>query len=88
MKLEELKVVLRALFGMFMLALSAVSFGLSLLFIKNHTLQAIAILVFLIYLYSMLWLTYLIGNLKCGRLTSKIAKFIFGADILFDDDSL
>jgi hypothetical protein len=36
----------------------------------------------------MIWLTYLIGNLKCGRLTSKIAKFIFGADILFDDDSL
>ena len=88
MKFKELKVVLRALFGMVMLGLFAALFGSSLLFIKNHTLQAIAILVFLIYLYSMLWLTYLIGNLKCGRLTSKIAKFIFGADILFDDDSL
>jgi len=88
MKFQELKVVLRAIFGMVMLGLSAALFCSSLLFIKNHTLQAIAILVFLIYLYSMLWLTYLIGNLKCGRLTSKIAKFIFGADILFDDDSL
>jgi hypothetical protein len=81
MKFKELKVVIRALFGMFMLGLSVASFGLSLLFIKNHTLQAIAILVFLIYLYFMLWLTYLIGNLKCGRLTSKIAKFIFGAGL-------
>lgn len=88
MKFKELKVVLRAIFGMFMLCLSAASFGLSLLFIKNHTLQAIAILVFLIYSYFIFWLTYLVGNLKCGRLTSKIAKFIFGAGILFDDDSL
>jgi hypothetical protein len=79
MKFKELKVVLRALFGLFMLCLSAASFGLSSLFIKNHTLQAIAILVFLIYSYSILWLTYLVGNLKCGRLTSKIAKFVFGA---------
>lgn len=88
MKFKELKVVLRALFGIFMLALSTALFASSLLLIKNHTLQAITILVFLIYLYSMWWITYLIANLKCGRLTSKIAKFIFGADILFDDDSL
>lgn len=88
MKFQELKVVLRAIFGMVMLGLSAALFGSSLLFIKNHTLQAITILVFLIYLWFMVWLTYLIANLKCGRLTSKIAKFIFGADILFDDDSL
>lgn len=88
MKFKELKVLLRVLFGMFMVVLFTVSFSLSLLFIKNHTLQAIAILVFLFYLLFMLWLTYLMRNLKCGRLTSKIAKFIFGADILFDDDSL
>lgn len=88
MKFQELKVVLRAIFGMFMCCFTIALFGLSSLLVKNHTLQAIAILVFLIYSWSMVWLTYLTANLKCGRLTSKIAKFIFGAGILFDDDSL
>jgi hypothetical protein len=88
MKFKELKIVLRGLFGVFMCCFTIASFGLSLLFIKNHTLQAIVILVYVFCSIFMIWLTYLIGNLKCGRLTSKIAKFIFGADILFDDDSL
>jgi hypothetical protein len=68
--------------------------------IKNETLQAIATLFLFFYFLSFSFVTLITllsedKDLKkkkiikrCRRLISKIAKFIFGADILFDNYSI
>lgn len=93
MKFQELKVLLRGLLGVFMLALVTSLLCVLPCFIKNETLQDIATLFLFFYFLSIPFagLIMLLSDdedikkkkviKKCRKLISKMSKFIFGADL-------
>ena len=78
MNFKKWKGLLRAMIGIFMLALFSSLFSVSLLYIKNGLLQGLGIFVFVFYHFFILWLSMQIREKKRKRLTSKISKFILG----------
>lgn|SRR5574343_687875 len=93
MKFQELKVLLRVLFGVFMLVLVTSLLCVLPCFIKNKILQDIATLFLFFYFLSIpfVGLIMLLSDdkdikkkkviKKCRSLISKMSKFIFGADL-------
>jgi DMSO/TMAO reductase YedYZ heme-binding membrane subunit len=92
--------ILRMMLGVFMLALVTSLLCVLPCFIKNETLQPVVTLFLFFYFLSfpfVLLITLICEDRdlkkkkiikRCRKLISKISKFIFGADILFDNDSL